>query len=163
MKTLHLLRHAKSDWGDDSLTDHERPLAPRGIKAAGRLAQHLKQEPIELDLVLCSTARRARETMELIRPALGKVEVAIEDDLYGAGADELIRRVKRVPAKIEAVMVIGHNPGMEEVAGLLLGLDKAPGHFPTCALASLRILSRDWRSIRSGDAELIAFLTPKEI
>jgi phosphohistidine phosphatase len=163
VKTLHLLRHAKSDWGDDSLTDHERPLAPRGVKAAGKLAEHLKREPIELDLVLCSTARRARETLELIRPSLGKVEVAIDDDLYGAGADEMIRRVKRVPARTEAVMLVGHNPGMEEVAGLLLGLDKAPGHFPTCALASLRILSRDWRSIKPGEAELIAFLTPKEI
>jgi len=162
VKTLHLLRHAKSDWEDEALRDHERPLAPRGIKAARRLAEHFEKAPLEVDLVLCSTARRTRETLELILPALGKVEVKFEHELYGAGADELELRLRRLPSKVRAVLVVGHNPGLEELASLLLGRG-GPGHFPTGALASLRFGAADWRSIRAVAAEVIGFVTPKEI
>ncbi len=163
MKTLHLLRHAKSDWDDKSLTDHERPLAPRGEKAARQLAKHLQESPIALDLVICSTARRTRETLELIRPALGTVSVKFDEDVYAASADKLIARLHRVPAKVGAVMLIGHNPGMEELAWLLLGPGRAPGHFPTGALASMTFAAEDWRSIREGGANPTGFLTPKEL
>ena len=163
MKTLHLLRHAKSDWDDESLPDQERPLAPRGIKAARQLAARLKEKPIEAELVLCSTARRTRETLDLIRTALGEADLKFEDGLYGAGAEELIARLRRLPKKIGAVMVIGHNPGIEEAAWLLLGPDRSPGHFPTGALASLRFEVEDWRSIKEGGAELLGFITPKDL
>jgi phosphohistidine phosphatase len=162
VKTLHLLRHAKSDWADEKLPDKDRPLAPRGIKAARQLAARLKVKPMAVDLVLCSTARRARETLELIRPALGKADIKLEDGLYGASADKLIARLRRVPKKVGAVLVIGHNPGIEEAAWLLLGPDRAPGHFPTCALASIRFAGADWRSIQEGGGELIGFITPKD-
>lgn len=161
VKTLHLLRHAKSDWDDKSLTDHERPLAPRGVKAARQLARHLEEAPIELELVLCSTARRARETLDLIRPALGDVSVKYEEDLYGAAPDELITRLRRVPKTVGAVLVIGHNPGIEEAARRLLGPGQAPGHFPTGALASMTFPTEDWGSIHNADAEAIGFVTPK--
>lgn len=111
--------------------------------------------------MLCSTARRTRETLELLLPALGKVEVGFEDDLYGAGAGELQARLRRLPRRVGAALVIGHNPGLEELASLLLG-PAAPGHFPTLALASMRFPVADWRSIREGAAEPIAFVTPKE-
>jgi phosphohistidine phosphatase len=162
MRTLHLLRHAKSDWADEKLPDRERPLAARGVKAARQLALRLKEKPIEVDLVLCSTARRTRETLELIRPALGKADIKLEDGLYGAAADELIARLRRVPKKVGAVLVIGHNPGIEEAAWLLLGPDRAPGHFPTCALAGIRFAVEDWRSIEEGGGEPIGFITPKD-
>ena len=163
MKVLLLLRHAKSDWAEEALPDKERPLAPRGVKAARQLAVRLKEKPIEVDLVLCSTARRTRETLELIRPALGKADIKFEDGLYGAGADDLIVRVRHVPKKIGAVLVIGHNPGIEEAAWLLLGPDRAPGHFPTGALASMRFAVEDWRSIQEGSAERLGFSTPKDL
>jgi phosphohistidine phosphatase len=163
MKNLHLLRHAKSDWADESLPDTERPLAPRGIKAARQLAARLKGKPIEVDLVLCSTARRTRETLELIRPGLGKADIKFEDGLYGAGAEELIARLRRVPKKVDGVLVIGHNPGIEEAAWLLLGPDRAPGHFPTGALVSMRFVVEDWRSIQEGGAEPLGFITPKDL
>jgi len=162
VKTLHLLRHAKSDWDDRSLTDHERPLAPRGSKAARELAERLKKKRIEVDLVLCSTARRNRETLDLIRPALGSAEVKLEDDLYGASAEELIERLRRVSKKVGAVLIIGHNPGIEEAAWLLLGPDRAPGHFPTGAMVSMRFAVEDWRSIKEGSAEPLGFITPKD-
>ena len=160
---MHLLRHAKSDWADEGLPDKERPLAPRGIKAARQLAARLKEKPIEVDLVLCSTARRTRETLELTRPGLGKAEIKFEDGLYGAGAEELIARLRRVPKKVGAVLVIGHNPGIEEGAWLLLGPDRAPGHFPTGALVSMRFAVEDWRSIPEGGAESLGFITPKDL
>ena len=163
MKTLHLLRHAKSDWVDDSLPDPERPLAPRGVKAARRLAEHLKQEPIRVDLILCSPARRTRETLQLLRPALGDAKVDFDEDLYGAAAAELLARVRRVPRKFDGVMIIGHNPGVEEAAWLLLGPDRAPGHFPTCALASLRFRADSWSEIKEGAGDLVSFLTPKDL
>nr|MDQ6918773.1 histidine phosphatase family protein [Candidatus Dormibacteraeota bacterium] len=162
--TLHLLRHAKSDWDDKSLTDHERPLAPRGVKAAHQLARHLEDSPIVVDLVICSTARRTRETLELIRQALGDVSVKFDDDLYAASTDKLLARLHRVPAKVGAVMLIGHNPGMEELAWLLLGPGRAPGDFPTAALASMTFAAADdWRSIREGAGKRIGFVTPKDL
>ena len=163
MKTVHLLRHAKSDWDDEALQDRERPLAPRGIKASRQLAQHLKTQHFEVDLVLCSTARRTRETLELLRPALGKAEIKFEEDLYGAGADELELRLRRLPKKVAAVLIVGHNPGIEELASLLLPPAAGPGHFPTGALSSLRLLVNDWKAIVEGEAESTGFITPKEL
>jgi phosphohistidine phosphatase len=163
VKNLHLLRHAKSDWADESLPDKERPLAPRGIKAARRLAGHLEKAPIEVDLVLCSTARRTRETLDLIRAALGDVDVRFDDAVYGASAEELIELLRRLPKKVGAVMIIGHNPGLEEVAWLLLGPKKAPGHFPTGALASVRLGVEDWRSVAEGGGSPDGFIIPKEL
>jgi phosphohistidine phosphatase len=163
VKTLHLLRHAKSDWADDSLPDQERPLAPRGIKAARQLAQHLEANPIEVDLVLCSPARRTRETLELLRPALGSVAVKFDQTIYAAAGEELLTRLRRVSKNVGAVMIIGHNPGVEEAAWLLLGPGRAPGHFPTCALAGLRLPAAGWKEVEEGTADLVAFLTPKDL
>ena len=163
MKTVHLLRHAKSDWGDEGLEDHERPLAPRGIQASRQLAQHLKKGHFEVGLVLCSTAQRARETLELLRPALGMAEIKFEAGLYGAGADELESRLRRLPKKVAGVLIVGHNPGIEELASLLLPPSESPGHFPTGTLASLRFPVSDWNSIVEGEAESIGFITPKEL
>jgi phosphohistidine phosphatase len=163
MRTVHLLRHAKSDWNDEAIEDRERPLAPRGIKAARQLAQHLKKADFEVDLVLSSPARRTRETVELIRPALGKAEISFEKDLYGASAEELLKRLRRLPRKVAAVLIVGHNPGIEIVASLLLPEDAGLGRFPTGALASLRFPGNDWKSIQEGGAEAIGFITPKEL
>ncbi len=163
MKALHLLRHAKSDWADEGLEDHQRPLAPRGIKAARLLAHHLTKTHLMVDLVLCSTARRTRETLELLRPALGEAEISFEKDLYGAGPDEVEKRLRRLPRKVASLLVVGHNPGIEVLASLLLPPDEGPGHFPTGAMASLRLPISDWTTLREGGAELTSFWTPKEL
>src|SRR5215831_14982212 len=91
---LYLLRHAKSSWDDPALADHDRPLAPRGRRNGAALAEHVTREGIAPDLVLCSTALRARETLALLLPALGgEAEIQLEDELYGATADELLARL----------------------------------------------------------------------
>ena len=120
MHTLYLLRHAKSSWSDPTLPDEERPLAPRGRRDAKRVAEHLVQLGIEPELVLCSSARRTRETLELIRPALdATTSVALEAELYAATADTLLEHLRAVPDGVASVLLIGHNPGLQDLALLL--------------------------------------------
>src|SRR4051812_39989914 len=115
MKRLYVLRHAKSSWDDPALADHDRPLNKRGRAAAKTIARHLRKEGIEPELVLCSTARRARETLERIEPALGRRAVRVERELYGAGARALHERVHEVSDRIGSGMPIRHKPGLPEL------------------------------------------------
>jgi phosphohistidine phosphatase SixA len=110
-KRLYLLRHAKSSWKQPELADHDRPLASRGRRAAKAIARHLRERQIAPELVLCSTARRARETLERIEPALATAAVRREPQLYRASADVLFERLRTVPDDVASVMLIGHNPG----------------------------------------------------
>src|SRR4051812_25831408 len=141
MKRLYLLRHAKSSWKDTSLPDHDRPLAGRGRRAAKAIARHLREQGIEPELVLCSTARRARETLERIEPGLGTPAVQVEDDLYAASAPVLLDRLRNVPDTVGSVMLIGHNPGLQELALDLAhpapAVRELATKYPTAALATL--------------------------
>jgi phosphohistidine phosphatase len=159
---LHLLRHAKSSWDDPGLPDHDRPLAPRGRKAAKLIGEHLRREEIAIELVLCSSARRARETLELVAPP---GEVRIEPELYGASAAGLIDRLRRLPDGLTSVMMIGHNPAFQDVA-IALARDPgelATGKFPTGALVTLTVTGRPWSALAPGAAELVAFVKPREL
>jgi phosphohistidine phosphatase len=167
MKRVYLLRHAKSSWKERGLRDHDRPLAPRGRRAAKAIAGYLLDHGVEPELVLCSTARRARETLERIEPALGTPVVRVEPALYGAGADALLERLRAVPGTFGSVLLIGHNPAMQ-----LLALDLArPGpelreleaKFPTAALATFAFPGPDWRALAPGSAELTAFVRPRDL
>jgi phosphohistidine phosphatase len=167
VKSLLLLRHAKSSWKEPSLADHDRPLAPRGRRAARRIAGHLSEQGIEPGLVLCSSARRARETLARIESALGsEVDVRIDDDLYGASARELMELVRSLPDALKSVMLIGHNPAMAGLALDLAGrgsdLGRLEQKFPTAALATLQFAG-SWRELKDGGAELVGFVTPKEL
>jgi phosphohistidine phosphatase len=164
--TIHLLRHAKSSWktGDP---DHERPLSGRGRRAAQAIRRHLEEQRIEPQLVLCSSSRRTRETLERIEPALGAADVRIERELYGAGSDTLLDRLRALPAAVGSVMLIGHNPGLE-----LLALELArPGparqqleeKFPTAALATLELGGSSWSALAPGTAELTGFVRPRDL
>jgi len=135
--TLYLLRHAKSSWDDPALADHDRPLAPRGLRNAAALAAHLRAEGVVPELVLCSTAQRARETLAAILPALGgDTEILVESGLYGSSAEELLARLHAVPEIVGSVMIVAHNPGLEDLASRLAG-DEAPERLPTAALVEL--------------------------
>jgi len=137
MGTLYLLRHAKSSWDDPGLVDHDRPLAPRGRRNASAIADHLRAEGIVPELVLCSTAQRARETLAALLPALdGESEMLVESGLYASSADELLARLHAVPEHVSSVLVIAHNPGLEDLAARLAP-DEAPDRFPTAALLAL--------------------------
>ena len=166
MPTLHLLRHAKSSWktGDP---DHERPLSGRGRRAAKAIRRHLQEQGIEPELVLCSSARRTRETLERIESAVGAADVRIERELYGASSHALLDRLRALPDAVGSVMLIGHNPALEQLALQLA----RPGperqqleeKFPTAALATLEFGASNWSGLAPGTAELTGFVRPRDL
>ena len=164
MRRLFLLRHAKSSWDEPGLADRERPLASRGRKATKLIAAYLRDEGISPQLVLCSSSVRTRETLRGLR--LDEADVRIEDDLYGASADELLAVVRHLPDEVDSVMLVGHNPGIEDLTIRLSGqgeeLARVRQKFPTAALATLE-LDGSWRELAPGGAELVAFVKPKEL
>jgi phosphohistidine phosphatase len=163
MKLLHLLRHAKSSWDDPALADHDRPLAPRGLKASERIAEHVRRTKIAPELVLCSTALRTRQTLAALLPVLGSdVEIRLEDELYEAGRHELLARVRQVDDAVSSLLVIGHNPTLHELALFLSGRADVLDRFPTGALATLAFPA-DWAVLDEGGAELQSFVVPREL
>jgi phosphohistidine phosphatase len=165
-KRLFILRHAKSSWDDPGLDDHERPLAPRGLRACKVMAEHLRANAIEPELVLCSSARRTRETLEGVAPG---GEHVIESELYAATTTDLVDRLRRLPDDVGSVMLIGHNPAVQMLALRLARRDDRAaertaleGKFPTGALATLTF-ECGWSELGPGTARLAAFLTPKEL
>jgi phosphohistidine phosphatase len=161
VKRLWLLRHLKSSWDDPGLADHDRPLAPRGRKAGKRVRKWAAEHDVRPDLVLCSTAVRARATLDLVAPALGEPVVELEGGLYHAWADELLDRLRAVHPEFDSVLMIGHNPGFHNLVGLLA--PPGPAEFPTGALAELRIETDDWRELQPGEAELVGVVVPREL
>ena len=164
-RRIYLLRHAKSSWDDPDLPDHERPLAPRGRKAAARLAAHLAGLGVVPDLVLCSPARRTRETLERLGPAVAGAPVELEEGLYLASAPALLERLRAVPEDRASVLLIGHNPGIHEAALALAGRgDRArlEQGFPTGALATLEY-EGEFAELAPGSCALVDFVVPREL
>jgi phosphohistidine phosphatase len=164
--TLYLLRHAKSSWADPTLPDHERPLAPRGRKDAKRVATHLRLLGCEPELVLCSSSARTRETLELVRQALCSATVSFEGRLYAASSDELLARIREVPEVVASVMVIGHNPGLHQLALTLAAaggeLEQLEAKLPTAALATLAV-PVEWSRVAPGAAIVSAYVVPSRL
>jgi phosphohistidine phosphatase len=175
VKRLYLLRHAKSSWGDPHLSDHDRPLAPRGRRAATRIGRHLRPAGIEPEEVLCSTAARARQTLDAVLPFLDPhVTVHIEDEIYRADSDELLERLREVSPTVASVMLIGHNPGMQELALTLANDGDGDGDgnqltarlaekFPTAGLAAFAVPTDEWTELGRAPARLKRFLVPREL
>jgi phosphohistidine phosphatase len=170
MKRLYLLRHAKSSWKEDDLSDHERPLAPRGRRAAAPIGVYLRDHAILPDLVLASSARRTRETWELVSLMLPKPpRVVYEDKLYLANADELLVRLRQVNDEADSVLIVGHNPGLQELAERLFGdgdsagLSKLRGKFPTGGLALYQFDVDRWEELLPGIGRLTDFVVPRDL
>lgn len=166
-RQLFILRHAKSSWDDPGLEDHDRPLAPRGYRAARVMADHLRQQRIEPDLVLCSSALRTRQTLEELEPAFGPdVEISIEAQLYGASKQDLLQRLNAVRPEVGSVLVIGHNPSVHGLATMLAGsgtqLGRLEEKFPTAALCVLSF-EGGWDGLAAQGADLVSLVRPKEL
>lgn len=166
MLTLLLFRHAKSSR-PAGVGDFDRPLAARGRRAIEEMAARMRAAGYLPDLILCSPARRTRETCELLAPALGcEAPVRLEPDLYLAEAGRLLRRIRAAPDEIRALLAIGHNPGVQELATLLAGAGDRDGlamlrtKFPTAALAALRFEGKGWSSVAKARGRLEAFMRP---
>jgi phosphohistidine phosphatase len=164
VKRLYLLRHAKSSWSEPSLADEERPLAPRGQKAAKKLAKELRRRKIRPELVLCSSSRRTQETLELIAGALGKPTIEVEEGLYGAGADTLLARIRMADASVDSLLVIAHNPGLQDLAVTLAPDDERLAEkFPTGALAEFELDAESWAELARTKLRLTAYVLPREL
>jgi phosphohistidine phosphatase len=166
-RILWLLRHAKSSWDRPGLDDRERPLARRGVRAATALRAYLDAQQIHPELVLCSSALRTRETLRHVLPALGtELTIRIEQRLYAADPAELLEILRGVP-EVGSVLLVGHNPGMQELATALASrgdrLDELTAKFPTGALAEIRLPDGAWSGIAQGSGELTRFVTPREL
>jgi phosphohistidine phosphatase len=162
MKRILLLRHARSSWNDPAVSDHDRPLAPRGRKAAALIAEHLRESDLDIELVLCSSARRARETLERLGATLASVPTSYEDGLYGAGDDQLLERLRRLPEEVGCVAMIGHDPGLHDLAVALTREGRKLERFPTGALATL-VFDGPWAYLATSRARLVAFVRPKDL
>jgi phosphohistidine phosphatase len=167
VKRVFLLRHAKSAWDDPELRDRDRPLAPRGRKAAKRLARWARKHAVRPQLVVCSTATRAQQTMRLVLPSLGEPDVWLEVTLYAADAETLLARIRALPDEVEGALLIGHNPGLMEVLLLLAApgklRDRAAVNVPTGAFAELEADVARWGDITPGHARLTKFVVPREL
>jgi len=164
MHTLYLLRHAKSSWADLTLPDEERPLAPRGRRDAARLRAHLRRHAIEPELVLCSSALRTRETLELLRRALpAAAQVSTEPELYAAPAGALLERLRAVPEDVASVLLVGHNPGISQLATRLVGGSHglpARIELPPAGLLSATWRQSEWQTLRPDDATAAQLILP---
>ena len=163
VKRLVLLRHAKSSWSDPGPADHDRPLNGRGRRAAPVVGRHLRDAGLVPDLVLCSSAVRARATLDRLGLP-DDIVVRVEDDLYGADPDEIVELLRAVPDAVGSVLVVAHNPGLEELTELLVADERSlPDRFPTAALAELRLPIARWDDVAPGGATLASFVTPREL
>ncbi len=160
MKQLLILRHAKSSWQDSNLDDHDRPLNRRGQRDAPRMGRLLSDEGMVPDRIVSSTALRARTTAEEVAAAGGyRGAVTLSRELYLASPREFLRLLREVDDACTSVLVVGHNPGMEELVLALTGEDET---MPTAALARVDLPIDSWNGLRSGvRGRLVGVWRPK--
>ena len=174
-RKLVLLRHAKSAWPD--VPDHERPLAGRGRRDAPAMGRWLRAAGHAPDQVLCSTARRARETWQLAQPRLGATPpVRFEHGVYQSSAEQLLDLVRKTPSAVRTLLVVGHDPAIQELAltlarpapgadgdaGAHADLGRIEAKFPTAAAAVLEFAG-SWARLDPGTARLSGFMIPREV
>ncbi|MFF4548795.1 SixA phosphatase family protein [Streptomyces sp. NPDC001435] len=167
LRRLVVLRHAKSAW-PEGVPDHQRPLAPRGRRDAPAAGRALVEADCLPDLALCSTAVRARQTWELASDQWGTPPPVRHDRrLYAAGAEDLLDVVREVPPEVETLLLVGHNPGLEELVldlagdGLDDALDQVRTKFPTSAIAVLAWHGTGWEALGPGTALLTSVIVPR--
>jgi phosphohistidine phosphatase len=170
MLTLALLRHAKSSWSDATELDRDRPLAARGLADAPLMGKAMAERGIDPELVLCSSARRTRDTLNLVLPEL-RVEprVVYEDALYHASAEQMLEMLRALAPGANRVMLVGHNPEIHSLALDLVGSgaknfrDRLRAKYPTAGLAVINFESGLWKSVTVNSGTLGLFLTPKDL
>ncbi|WP_077968260.1 SixA phosphatase family protein [Ensifer adhaerens] len=166
---LMLLRHAKSAW-PDGVADIDRPLGERGRKAAPLMGDYMARHKLVPDLALVSTAKRAQETWNLAAAALPS-GIAVENTraIYEVDASQILSALRANDPAVRTLLIVGHNPGMEDLAHELVGSGDADlrmrmaDKFPTAALAVLEFEAAGWRALHSGGARLVRFVTPRSL
>lgn len=172
MRQLLLLRHAKSSWDDPALPDHARPLNARGRRAAAAMAQAMRELGLVPDIVLVSSARRTLQTLEALTPFEDAALIEPMDALYLAPWRRLLEAIREVPETARSLLLIGHNPGLHELALALAGaggigrggpgMQRLAEGYPTAALAEFTIAS-PWHLLEPGGGQLVRFIQPRDL
>jgi phosphohistidine phosphatase len=159
MKTVLLMRHAKSDWGTQYATDLDRPLNARGQRDAPMMAAFLASHKLLPEIIISSPAQRARSTAETVASVRDfDGELIFDRRIYLASPDMLVEVIRELPDEVETAMLVGHNPGMEDMIMMLCG---GNARMPTAAIAGLRMYAESWPEVRGGDAYLQWLIKPK--
>jgi phosphohistidine phosphatase len=168
MKTVLILRHAKSDWANAGQVDFDRPLAKRGLEDAPRVGEVLVRFACLPDKILSSPAQRAKQTAELVAKACGYHKaIQWENAFYEGDSTDLIAALQELPPAVERVLLVGHNPALEDTVAALCALDRAEGgngwaiKIPTAGLVCLNFEITEWSELRPGDGILHWFIIPK--
>ena len=168
MKTVTLFRHAKSgDKDNPAMKDFERPLAPRGLKAAPKMGKAMRERNLRPDLILCSPSVRTRQTLTLAEPEAwdAQPEVRFDERLYEASQQTLLKVLRELPNEIGHVMIVGHNPGLQELAAALTPAGNPARQafqekLPTAAVVSFDFDTERWRSLQPGTGQLQLSISP---
>ncbi|MGC9220115.1 MAG: SixA phosphatase family protein [Solirubrobacteraceae bacterium] len=178
-RRLYLLRHAKSSWEMEGVADHDRPLSDRGRRAAALMADYVAAHAINPEMVLCSTAVRALSTLQAVLPgrldgADARTAARVEHELYSADATQLLKRLQRLSADVQSVMVVGHNPTLQELALALAGGAAPDRSASSESMAELRrklatgslvtlAVCTEWRDLAVGGAVLLDYIRPASL
>lgn len=162
MKTLYIIRHAKSDWSNPFLRDYERPLNKRGKKNAPFMGEVLAQNHVLPDLILSSGAVRAKTTARIIAEKVGydTEKIVYEESLYLADETAIERLLKKIPSSKKSVFIVGHNPGLTLFAEYISGHEI--GNIPTCGIVTVRLKQNEWKNLGRESAEFVSFDYPKK-
>ncbi|HEX8466532.1 MAG TPA: histidine phosphatase family protein [Allosphingosinicella sp.] len=169
MKTLTLLRHAKSGWDDPVGRDFDRPLNPRGRRAARTVGREMKAQGLAFDLVLASPARRVIETLEEVAIGFGVIQPQFEQRLYLASTATLLEIVRATPDEVERLLLVGHNPGLEELALCLSQADdfglrgEVEVKYPTGTVAEIGLDAEHWTEVDERSGRLVRFIRPRDL
>jgi phosphohistidine phosphatase len=170
MRRLILLRHVKSAWSEFGKRDHERTLAARGREAAPRIGAYMASHALEPDLVVCSTAARARETYDLVGPAFASAPPVVYDErLYDAGPDRILAVIKDTGDGVHSLLVVGHNPGLKDFAEMMVAAGdttmrrKLAEKLPTGGMVVIDFPVDSWSALNAHSGRLDRFVVPRTL
>ncbi|HEX5181824.1 MAG TPA: histidine phosphatase family protein [Allosphingosinicella sp.] len=168
MKSLTLLRHAKSSWDDPVRRDFDRPLNPRGRRAARTVGREMRSLGLAFDRVVASPARRVVETIEEVASSFGPLEPEQDPRIYLASVATLLALVRETPDSVAHLLLVGHNSGIEELALLLAGRDgplraEVEIKYPTGSLAEIALPASHWRDVDAGQGMIVRFIRPRDL
>ena len=160
MKNLYLIRHAKSDWSDESTSDFERGLNKRGRKAILTMADALKEKQIMPDLILCSAAKRTKLTTKGLAKEIGYPgEIKYNDALYMAEPEEVLTLIQDIDDKYNTVFIVGHNPETTELSNIMT--NAYIDNVPTLGIVAIQLSIEHWKELKTGEGKLKFFIYPK--
>jgi phosphohistidine phosphatase len=168
MKTLTLLRHAKSGWDDPVKRDFDRPLNPRGRRAARTIGREMRSLGLSFDRVIASPATRVVQTIEEVEQSFGPILPAYDERIYLASLSTLVQLVHETADSAERLLLVGHNPGMEELTLFLAGCDgplraEVEIKYPTGTLAEIRLPVAHWRDVAEEQGTIMRFIRPRDL